>query len=106
MRTATTVIIAMLSTGVMADDNKLSTGLWRGGESLLAPPKSGELINLVPDTVTQTGLDGVKLFNDRDRSRYGSVIDIGNGMWLVNTQGAQNSLTICQKDSFGNTICN
>jgi hypothetical protein len=62
--------------------------------------------SLVPATVTQTPIDGLKLFNDPQTGRYGSVQDIGNGQSLVNTQGAENTLRLCQYTGNGQTVCN
>lgn len=80
--------------------------LWDGGSSLLDIKETKPVINLVPSTVTETALPGVTLFNDRDHNRYGSVTDIGNGQQLINTQGTQNTLRLCQRDTQGNMICN
>ena len=83
--------------------------LWEGGTSVLSPtPQQREqpLFSLMPATVTQTPIDGLKLFNDPQTGRYGSVQDIGNGQSLVNTQGAENTLRLCQYTGNGQTVCN
>lgn len=83
--------------------------LWEGGTSVLSPtPQQREQpwISLVPSTVTQTPIEGLKLFNDPDNNRYGSVQNIGGGQLLVNTQGERNTLRLCQDTGNGQTVCN
>jgi hypothetical protein len=83
--------------------------LWEGGTSVLSPtPQQREQswVSLIPATVTQTPIEGLKLFNDPQTGRYGSVQDIGNGQSLVNTQGAENTLRLCQYTGNGQTVCN
>lgn len=107
-RTATVLIIAATLTttavGQSLWEEPRKNGLWDGGESLLSKPTLG--VSLVPPIVRETALPGVSLFNDPDNNRYGSITDIGHGQVLINTQGSQNTLRICQKDLFGATICN
>ena len=108
MRIATALILlASASASAQPLWSESNSGwLWDGGSSLLDIKETKPVISLVPPTVTQTGLPGVTLFNDRDHNRYGSITEIGDGQTLVNTQGTQNTLRICQRDTLGNTICN
>lgn len=83
--------------------------LWEGGTSVLSPTpqqRQQSWPSLVPATVTQTPIDGLKLFNDPQSGRYGSVQDIGGGQSLVNTQGERNTLRLCQYTGNGQTVCN